>query len=72
MSEKQDAERWRKLMASEFMQVMGHNDDLTDIAVRFWAHEPRGHPVTHRDQSYSREAFSAFVDALPRQRENRR
>jgi hypothetical protein len=76
-----DAERWRALMSSQRIRIMGSagfakvdgqwkpaREDL-HMGVEFWSIHPAAHPSTEYPQDLCRAQLIAYVDELIRRRE---
>jgi hypothetical protein len=59
-----DAKRWRALMQSDRIRVVGKTTDLNHIGVEFWRSHPAAHPSNEYPQESCRANFTAYVDAI--------
>ncbi len=75
-----DANRWRALMSSERIRVMGYagfkdgkprtDNSYLHIGVEFWNKHPSPHPSEQYPQEADRELFTVYIDSMvPKQDE---
>lgn len=62
---REDALKWRKLMACQRIRVMGWTHDMKHIGMEFWSVHRSAHPSEEFPQEPCRAKFEEFVEALP-------